>query len=198
MTAPRKASLARKTKETDVSLSLGLDGDGQGSSNTGLPFFDHMLDHIHKHGMFDLDVQANGDLEIDEHHTVEDIAIVFGQLLAEAVGDKRGIQRFGHFRVPMDEALADVTLDLSGRSAFVWQVAFPHGMQVGQMNGSIFKHFFETVAAQGKMNLHIYVPYGENAHHIYEAIFKAFGRALDVATRLHGRGDQIPSTKGVL
>jgi len=198
MAAPRTASQARKTKETDVTLSLGLDGDGNGSSDTGLPFFDHMLDHIRKHGFFDLDVKAVGDLEIDEHHTVEDIAIVFGQVLNEAVGDKRGIRRFGHFRVPMDEALADVTVDLSGRSAFVWQVEFPHGMQVGQMNGSIFKHFFETVAAQASMNLHVHVPYGENAHHIFEAIFKAFGRALDEATGRHGRGDQIPSTKGVL
>lgn len=198
MSAPRKATLSRKTKETDITLSLALDGSGQGASDTGLPFFDHMLDHIRKHGFFDLDVKAAGDLEIDEHHTVEDVAIVFGQAIAEAVGDKRGIHRFGHFRVPMDEALADVTVDLSGRAAFVWQAAFPHGMQVGQMNGSIFKHFFETLAAKAAMNLHVVVPYGENAHHIFEAIFKAFGRALDEATRLHGRGDQVPSTKGVL
>ncbi len=198
MSAPRQASRSRKTKETDIALRLSLDGSGEGTSDTGLPFFDHMLDHIRKHGFFDLDVKADGDLEIDEHHTVEDVAIALGDVIAEAVGDKRGIHRFGHFRVPMDEALADVTVDLSGRAAFVWQVAFPHGMQVGRMNGSIFKHFFETVASRAAMNLHIVVPYGENAHHIFEAIFKAFGRALDEATRLHGRGDAIPSTKGVL
>lgn len=199
MASGRSATVKRTTKETDISLTLGLDGSGKGAIGTGLPFFDHMLDHVRKHGLFDLDVRAKGDLEIDEHHTVEDVAIVFGQALTEALGDKKGIRRFGHARVPMDEALADVTVDLSGRAAFVWQAAFPHGYRVGDMNGAIFKHFFETVAAHAAMNLHVVVPYGENTHHILEGIFKAFGRALDEATRRdERRGDEVPSTKGTL
>jgi len=129
---------------------------------------------------------------------VEDVAIVFSQALLEALGDKRGIRRFGHARVPMDEALADVTVDLSGRSHFVWQAAFPQGYRVGETNGAIFKHFFETVASRAAMNLHVQVPYGENTHHILEGIFKAFGRALDEATAKDTRRDDVPSTKGVL
>ena len=195
----RTATVNRATKETDISLTLQLDGEGNGSIDTGLPFFDHMLDHVRKHGLFDLTVKAKGDLEIDEHHTVEDVAIVFSECLVKALGDKRGIRRFGHARVPMDEALADVTVDLSGRAHFVWQAEFPHGYQVGDMNGAIFKHFFETVAANAKINLHVQVPYGENTHHILEGIFKAFGRALDEATRPDARrGDDVPSTKGTM
>jgi len=194
----RSATVQRATKETDITLSLGLDGSGKGKSHTGLPFFDHMLDHVRKHGLFDLDVAAQGDLQIDEHHTVEDVAIVFGQALTEALGDKRGVLRFGHARVPMDEALADVTVDLSGRAHFIWQAEFPHGYRVGDMNGAIFKHFFETLASAAKMNLHVVVPYGENTHHILEGIFKAFGRALDEATRKDSRRDDVPSTKGSL
>lgn len=196
--APRRAEVVRKTRETDITLSLGLDGAGEGTIDTGLPFFDHMLDHVRKHGLLDLTVRAQGDLEIDEHHTVEDVAIVFAQALTEALGDKRGIRRFGHARVPMDEALADVTVDLSGRAHFVWQAAFPQGYRVGNVNGAIFKHFLETVAARAAMNLHVLVPYGENTHHILEGIFKAFGRALDEATALDTRRDDVPSTKGVL
>ena len=198
MAANRIAKVSRKTKETDIALSLDLDGSGQGTIDTGLPFFDHMLDHIRKHGMFDLDLKAKGDLQIDEHHTVEDVAIVFSQALTEALGEKRGIRRFGHARVPMDEALADVTVDLSGRAHFVWQAAFPQGYRVGETNGAIFKHFFETVASRAAMNLHVQVPYGENTHHILEGIFKAFGRALDQATQMDARRDDVPSTKGVL
>jgi imidazoleglycerol-phosphate dehydratase len=196
--APRTAKVARKTKETDIALSLTLDGTGEGSIDTGLPFFDHMLDHVKKHGLLDLTVKAKGDLQIDEHHTVEDVAIVFAQALTEALGDKRGIRRFGHGRVPMDEALADVTVDLSGRAHFVWQAEFPQGHRVGNVNGAIFKHFLETVAARAAMNLHVLVPYGENTHHILEGIFKAFGRALDEATGYDGRRTDVPSTKGVL
>jgi len=198
MSAPRTAKVSRHTKETDITLTLALDGTGAGSIETGLPFFDHMLDHVRKHGLMDLTVQAQGDLQIDEHHTVEDVAIVFAQALTEALGDKRGIRRFGHARVPMDEALADVTVDLSGRSHFVWQAEFPQGYRVGQTNGAIFKHFLETIAARAAMNLHVLVPYGENTHHILEGIFKAFGRALDEATTLDARRSDVPSTKGVL
>jgi len=194
----RTATVKRATKETDIALTLGLDGPAGGESRTGLPFFDHMLDHVRKHGLFHLDVQCTGDLEIDEHHTVEDIAIVLGQALNASLTDKRGILRFGHARVPMDEALADVTVDLSGRAHFIWKADFPHGYQVGTMNGAIFKHFFETLASAAKMNLHVVVPYGENTHHILEAIFKAFGRALDTATRKDDRRDDVPSTKGTL
>jgi imidazoleglycerol-phosphate dehydratase len=197
-TNDRKASVERKTKETDIRLSLALDGSGAGTIDTGLPFFDHMLDHVRRHGLFDLTVQAKGDLQIDEHHTVEDVAIVFAQALTEALGEKRGIRRFGHARVPMDEALADVTVDLSGRAHFVWQAAFPQGYRVGDTNGAIFKHFLETVASRAAMNLHVQVPYGENTHHILEGIFKAFGRALDEATSMDARRDDVPSTKGVL
>jgi imidazoleglycerol-phosphate dehydratase len=194
----RQAKASRKTKETDITCLLSLDGSGEGVSDTGLPFFDHMLDHVRKHGLFDLTVRARGDLEIDEHHTVEDVAILLGEALTKAVGDKTGIQRFGHARVPMDEALADVTVDLSGRAAFVWQVEFPHGHQVGAMNGAIFEHFFETLASRAQLNLHVLVPYGKNTHHILEGIFKAFGRALDAATRKDARRTDVPSTKGVL
>ena len=194
----RTATVKRATKETDIALTLGLDGPAGGESRTGLPFFDHMLDHVRKHGLFHLDVRCTGDLEIDEHHTVEDIAIVLGQALNASLTDKRGILRFGHARVPMDEALADVTVDLSGRAHFIWKADFPHGYQVGTMNGAIFKHFFETLASAAKMNLHVVVPYGENTHHILEAIFKAFGRALDTATRKDDRRDDVPSTKGTL
>jgi imidazoleglycerol-phosphate dehydratase len=194
----RRAEVVRETKETDIALSLCLDGKGEGSIDTGIPFFDHMLDHVRKHGLVDLTVRAKGDLEIDEHHTVEDIAIVFAQALTEALGDKTGIRRYGHARVPMDEALADVTVDLSGRAHFVWQAQFPQGFRVGQTNGAIFKHFFETVAQRAGMNLHVLVPYGENTHHILEGIFKAFGRALDAATSLDERRTDVPSTKGVL
>jgi len=194
----RSARVARKTKETDVTVALNLDGAGEGTSDTGLPFFDHMLDHVRKHGLMDLTVQAKGDLQIDEHHTVEDVAIVLAQALTEALGDKRGIRRFGHARVPMDEALADVTVDLSGRAHFVWQARFPQGFRVGETNGAIFKHFFETLASRAAMNLHVLVPYGENTHHILEGIFKAFGRALDEATARDARRGDVPSTKGVL
>ncbi len=203
MTTPsdggRNATVSRKTKETDIALHLALDGASNGTIDTGLPFLDHMLDHVRKHGFFDLEVKAVGDLEIDEHHTVEDIAIVLGEALTEALGDKKGIRRYGHGRVPMDEALADVTLDLSGRVAFVWRVDFPQGERVGQFNGAILEHFFETLAANAGMNLHIDVPYGQNTHHIFEGIFKAFARALDQATgmELRARG-VVPSTKGSL
>lgn len=196
--ATRRAEVSRKTQETDVTLSLSLDGSGEGAIDTGIPFFDHMLDHVRKHGLVDLTVRARGDLQIDEHHTVEDIAIVFAQALNEALGDKKGIRRYGHARVPMDEALADVTVDLSGRAHFIWQAEFPQGFRVGQTNGAIFKHFFETLAARAGMNLHVLVPYGENTHHILEGIFKAFGRALDEATALDARRSDVPSTKGVL
>ena len=194
----RAATRSRKTKETDITLTLRLDGEGKGGIDTGLPFFDHMLDHVRKHGLFDLDVKAVGDLQIDEHHTVEDIAIVLGDVLNEALGDKKGIRRFGHARVPMDEALADVTVDLSGRSAFVWQVDFPHGLRVGEFNGGICEHFFETLAQRANMNLHVHVPYGQNTHHILEGIYKAFGRALDEATQRDARRNDVPSTKGSL
>jgi imidazoleglycerol-phosphate dehydratase len=195
----RTATIDRKTNETDIKLSLNLDG-GPYTNQTGVGFFDHMLDHIGKHGRFGLAVAATGDTHIDDHHTVEDVGIVLGQAIHQALGDKRGIERYGFASVPMDETLAQVTLDLSGRSAFVFKVDFvgfgDDAPVAGRFDVQLVEEFFNAVANNAMMNLHIHVPWGSNNHHIAEGIFKAFGRALRSAVAV--TGDEIPSTKGSL
>lgn len=197
----RSSSIERKTNETDIKLSLDLDPPKQGYANqTGVGFLDHMLDHVARHGRVALNVQATGDTHIDDHHTVEDVGIVLGQAIAEAIGDKKGIERYGYAVVPMDESLARVAIDLSGRSALVFRVNFrgfgDDPASIGKFDVQLIEEFFNAVASNAKMNLHIEVPWGENNHHIAEAIFKAFGRALRQAVAI--TGDEVPSTKGSL
>ncbi|MDE3077914.1 MAG: imidazoleglycerol-phosphate dehydratase HisB [Chloroflexota bacterium] len=194
----RFARIERRTKETGILLELDLDGSGKGEISTGLPFMDHMLGHIRQHGLFDLTIRATGDLEIDEHHTVEDIAISLGQALTEALGDKRGIRRMGWALVPMDEALAQVALDISGRGVAVLDMSF-HDVKLGTMESQLLEHFVDSLARHGGINIHAKIVAGENDHHRAEALFKALGRALDQATSLDERlGESIPSTKGAL
>jgi imidazoleglycerol-phosphate dehydratase len=193
----RKATISRQTKETKVRVELDLDGTGKTSPCTGVGFFDHMLDLLGRHSLIDLDVQAEGDLQVDAHHTVEDVGIVIGQAIDQALGDKRGITRYGWAIVPMDESLAQVALDLSGRPAFVFKVNFTGGA-IGNFPTELVEEFFKSVATNAKMNLHIHVPYGGNNHHIAEAIFKATARALRQAVTLDPRNDGVPSTKGTL
>ena len=192
----RQASIQRKTNETDITLSLDLDG-GAYENNTGIGFFDHMLDHIARHGKLALNVQAKGDTHVDDHHTVEDVGIVLGQAIEQALGDKRGIERYGFASVPMDDALARVSIDLSGRAALVFHVEFNDSFgKIGSFDNQLVREFFNAVSQTAKMNCHIEVSHGVNDHHIAEAIFKAFGRALRDAVRI--TGDDVPSTKGVL
>ena len=193
----RKASIKRNTKETDISLSLNLDGHGTADLNTGIPFLDHMIEQIARHGLIDLSIDAKGDLEIDGHHTVEDIGICFGEALRDAVGDKAGIVRYGHAYVPLDEALSRVVLDLSGRPGLEYHVDFPKET-VGGFDIELFKEFFQAVSNHGRITLHIDAIRGNNNHHIIETIFKAFGRALRMAVESDPRQSGIPSTKGAL
>jgi len=194
----RSANITRKTKETDISLALDLDGAGNVSATTGVGFFDHMLDLLGRHGLLDLNVAAKGDLHIDAHHTVEDVGIVLGQALEKSLGDKKGIFRYGWAIVPMDESLAQVAIDLSGRPAFVFNVQFK-GPSIGEFPVELVEEVFKSVATTGKMNLHISVPYGTNNHHIAEAIFKATAKALRQAVSIDPRAkDAVPSTKGSL
>lgn len=193
----RTADINRKTKETDISLSINLDGSAKDQINTGIGFMDHMLDLFTRHGLFDLSVRAEGDLKVDAHHTVEDIGIVLGQAIKEALGDKKSIKRYGTTFVPMDEALAMVSLDLGGRPFLVFDAQFTSD-KVGEMETELVEEFFRAVAFNACMNLHIKVLYGSNNHHIVEAIFKAFGRALDEATGTDDRIQGVMSTKGSL
>ena len=193
---PRTARFERTTKETSIHLELDLDGTGKGSIATGLPFFDHMLHQVARHGRLDFTLQCNGDLEVDEHHTVEDVAIVLGQAVAQALGDKRGIGRYGFELLPMDECLAHVALDFSGRAWFAWDVEFTRET-VGTFPTELFSHFFKSFSDEAKCNLHMQVGKG-NAHHQAEALFKAFGRALRSAVFRYPWNDELPSTKGVL
>lgn len=193
----RKASLTRKTKETDIALSLNLDGGGKVSVSTGIGFFDHMLTGFACHGRFDLDCQVKGDLEVDCHHTIEDTGIVLGQAIKEAVGDKKGISRFGHFILPMDESLVLCALDLSGRPYYRSDAVFPTE-RVGGMDTEMVQEFFYAVSYSAGMNLHFKVLEGGNSHHMIEAMFKAFAKALNMAVaRIPGVGDVL-STKGSL
>jgi imidazoleglycerol-phosphate dehydratase len=193
----RSARIERRTTETQIELELCLDGRGQCRAETGVGFFDHMLNAFARHGLFDLEVNCQGDLEIDAHHTVEDIGICLGQAIAQAVGDKVGIERYGHAYVPMDEALARAAVDLSGRAYLVLAAAF-NDEQVGGLPVALVREFFYAVADQGRMNLHLDLIRGQNDHHGIEALFKAFARALDAASRQSDRVQGIPSTKGAL
>lgn len=194
----RIASLSRKTNETDIIVTVDLDGTGKTAIDTGVGFFDHMLDAFGRHGLFDLTITAKGDLGVDAHHTVEDVGIVLGQAIANALGDKRGIQRFGQAAVPMDEALVDAVIDLSGRAFVAWGVSFERPM-LGEMDTQLVEEFFRAFAGNGFFNLHVRQLAGHNAHHVAEACFKAVARALRAATALEPRmAGQIPSTKGTL
>ncbi|HEX9924388.1 MAG TPA: imidazoleglycerol-phosphate dehydratase HisB [Anaerolineae bacterium] len=194
----RTATVTRKTGETDIEVTLNLDGTGQANITTGVGFLDHMLHALARHARFDLTVQAAGDLHIDEHHTVEDVGIVLGRALAEALSDRRGITRMGHAIVPMDEALALVAVDLGGRGYFVFDGEFSTA-RIGQLGTSLIPHFFESLAHEGRLNLHARLLAGIDDHHRAEALFKALARALDAATRLDPRlAGQVPSTKGTL
>jgi imidazoleglycerol-phosphate dehydratase len=193
----RTAEISRQTKETKINLALNLDGSGKSSIESGVGFFDHMLDLLTRHSLLDLTVNAQGDLEVDAHHTVEDVGIVLGQAIEKAVGDKRGIYRYGWAIVPMDESLAQVAMDLSGRPAIVFNVPFKPGA-IGTFPTELVEEFFRALAINAKMNLHVTVPYGSNNHHIAEAIFKAVAKALRQATTLDPRNPDVPSTKGTL
>lgn len=193
----RAATIHRKTGETDIGLTLTLDGAGNADVATGVGFLDHMLTLFAHHGLFDLAARATGDLHVDAHHTVEDAAICLGQALDQALGDRAGIVRTAHSYVPMDEALGFVALDLSGRPYAVIDVAW-HTTSLGGLDPDLVRHFLETVAIHGRLNLHARVPYGRNDHHQAEALFKALARALDAATQLDPRRQGVPSTKGTL
>jgi imidazoleglycerol-phosphate dehydratase len=194
---PRTAKITRKTAETAIELKLNLDGSGTSTIDTGVGFFDHMLTLLARHGALDLVVKAKGDLHVDQHHTVEDVGICFGQAVKEALGDKSGIRRYGHFTLPMEETLATTAIDLSGRFYLVFAADFPTEM-IGQFDSQLVEDFWHAVAANALCNLHVRVHYGRNSHHISEAIFKATARALRMAVELDPRSSGIPSTKGTL
>ncbi len=194
----RTAEVTRNTLETQVTVRLDVDGSGRAAFATGLPFLDHMLDQVARHGLIDLDVQARGDLHIDAHHTAEDIGITFGQALARAVGDKKGIRRYGHAYVPLDEALSRVVVDLSGRPGLTYHVEFTRA-RIGDFDVDLLREFFQGFVNHAAVTLHIDNLRGVNAHHQAETVFKAFGRALRMALEADPRmGDTLPSTKGAL
>jgi imidazoleglycerol-phosphate dehydratase len=193
----RAAAIERVTKETRIKLSLEVDGKGDVKICTSVPFLDHMLNLFARHGLFDLEVEACGDIDIDFHHTVEDIGIVLGEAFKQALGDKKGIRRYGQATVPMDETLASVAIDISGRSYLVYHVALPK-VKIGEFDVELAREFFQAFANHCGLNLHINVMYGENVHHIIEACFKAVARAMDIATQLDPRVEGVMSTKGVL
>ncbi len=191
----RTAKIHRKTKETNVAVELNLDGVGKYRLDTGVGFLDHMLTHLSKHGKIDLVVEAKGDLNVDAHHTIEDIAICLGECLLKALGDKKGIARYGYSSVPMEDALANVSVDLSGRANFIYNVQYRTD-KIGDFDVECLEEMLRSFSNNGKFNLHINVPYGTNSHHIAEAIFKALGQALAAAVKIVG--SDIPSTKGTL
>ncbi|KMY43124.1 imidazoleglycerol-phosphate dehydratase [Bacillus sp. FJAT-27916] len=193
----REATIERRTNETNIKLAFGIDGEGKSQLETGVPFLSHMLDLFAKHGHFDLMVDADGDVEVDGHHTTEDIGICLGQALTKALGDKKGIKRYGNAFVPMDEALAQVVVDLSNRPHLEFRADIPAPM-IGDFDTELVHEFLWKLAIEARMNLHVIVHYGRNSHHIVEAIFKALGRALDEATMIDPRVKGIPSTKGML
>lgn len=196
--APRTAEVSRNTAETKITVKLNIDGTGQSRLATGIGFFDHMLDQIARHGLIDLDIRADGDLHIDGHHTVEDVGITFGQAVAKAVGDKKGLRRYGHAYVPLDEALSRVVVDFSGRPGLVMNVPFKSGM-IGSFDAQLAHEFFQGFVNHAFVTLHIDNLRGENAHHQAETVFKAFARALRMALEIDPRmGGVIPSTKGSL
>jgi imidazoleglycerol-phosphate dehydratase len=192
---PRTAQIHRKTNETDITCELNLDGLGQYEINTGIGFLDHMLTHLSKHGKVDLTINAKGDLHIDPHHTTEDVGLCLGECLLTALGDKKGIARYGHSSVPMEDALANVSLDLSGRPACVYNAEYT-SEKIGDFDVECLEEILRAFSNAGKFNLHVNVPYGTNSHHIAEAIFKGLGQALATAVKIVGT--EIPSTKGQL
>ena len=194
----RVADVERSTSETQIKITVNLDGDGKRSLQVGLPFFEHMLDQVARHGLIDLDIEARGDLEIDAHHTVEDVGITLGQAMAKAVGDKRGIRRYGHAYVPLDEALSRVVVDFSGRPGLEYHVSYPRA-RIGDFDVDLIHEFFQGFCNHALVSLHVDCLRGRNAHHIAETVFKAFGRALRMALEPDPRmGGSIPSTKGAL
>ena len=194
----RTANVERITNETQISVDVNLDGAGQSDLTTGVPFLDHMIDQIARHGLIDISISAQGDLEIDDHHTVEDIGITLGQAINKAVGDKRGIRRYGHAYIPLDEALSRVAIDFSGRPCLIYPVEYPRA-RIGGFDVDLLSEFFHGFCNHALVTLHIDSLRGENSHHIAETIFKAFGRALRMALEVDpGIGDSIPSTKGSL
>jgi imidazoleglycerol-phosphate dehydratase len=197
--APRHSRIERVTKETQITVDLTIDGSGARTIDTPLPFLSHMLDAFARHGVFDLSVHARGDLEIDGHHTVEDVGLVLGQAFREALGDRAGIVRYGWATLPMDEVMVTVAMDFSGRPAFVWKVDGLEGKWIGGFDCELAKELFSAFATRAECNLHVNLHYGGNAHHVIECIFKAFARACDAATRIDPRLEgAVPSTKGTL
>lgn len=193
----RSATLQRQTKETDISMIFNLDGTGKGEIDTGIGFFDHMLEGFTKHGFFDMKLKVKGDLHVDGHHTVEDTGIVLGQAILQTIGDKKGIHRYGHFMLPMDDALVLCAIDLGGRPYFSWHCEF-QTERIGGLDTELIREFFYAVSYSAGMNLHLKVIDGINSHHISEAMFKAFAKALDMATGKDERIDGVLSTKGTL
>ena len=193
----RIGSCIRKTKETDISLTINLDGQGCNKIDTGIPFFDHILDGFARHGLFDLDVKVKGDIEVDSHHTIEDVGIVLGKAVADALGDKAGIKRYGYFILPMDETLALCAVDLSGRPYLKYQADFTVP-RLGTMDTEMVREFFYAVSYSAAMNLHVKILEDGNNHHMAEALFKAFGKALDMAVSMEPRITEVWSTKGTL
>ncbi len=196
-TTPRKAQLTRNTRETQISLELVLDGSGQSQIETGVPFFNHMLELLAKHGLMDLKLAAKGDLDVDYHHTVEDVGLALGNALNQALGDRKGIVRYGWALLPMDEALSQVAVDLGGRPYLVYNLAMKK-KKIRDFDVSIFKHFWHSFAEQARMNLHISQPYGEDIHHAHEAVFKGVARSLYMACAFDPRVKGVPSSKGKL
>lgn len=194
----RRAQITRNTSETQIQLTLGLDGSGVRTIDTPVPFLNHMLDSFSRHGLFDLEVKAGGDVEIDAHHTVEDLGICLGQAFREALGDRAGISRFGDATIPMDETLVSAAIDFGGRAALVYRADTLRGRWIGSFDAELAREFFGGFAAAALCNLHLEVRYGENAHHMVEGLFKAFARAASVASRRDPRVVGIPSTKGTL
>ncbi|HHT9125833.1 MAG TPA: imidazoleglycerol-phosphate dehydratase HisB [Candidatus Brocadiia bacterium] len=193
----RTTQVKRKTSETNVELTLNLDGKGKSNISTGVGFLDHMLDLFARHALIDLTIKASGDQRVDDHHTVEDVGICLGQALKDALGDKKGITRFASTSVPMQESLADIAIDISGRPALVFNVNF-NTDRIGNFDASLVREFLEAFSANAGINLHVNVPYGSNAHHIVEAIFKGLAKALDTAVRINERIEGVPSTKGIM
>lgn len=194
----RIAKIERKTKETDIKVEINLDGEGKYSINTAIPFLDHMLSLMSKHGLFDLKVRAKGDIDIDDHHTVEDVGITLGKAVKQALNDMKGITRYGQVSVPMDEALAEVRLDISGRPYLVYKVEFPKRSKIKDFDPDLIEDFLQAFVNNGSITLHVQSHYGRNTHHIIEAIFKALGRALRQAVTIDPRVKGVPSTKKVL
>jgi len=193
----RTSQVKRSTKETEIEVSLNLDGQGESEVDTAIPFLDHMLSQLSRHGYFDIKLKAKGDIQIDYHHTVEDVGIVLGEAFTKALGDKKGIRRFADTQAPLNEALAQTVIDISGRGYFVFNATLPKS-KIGEFDVELVPEFFQAFATNAGITLHMNCPYWENLHHIVEALFKSFARGLDIACSLDNRTDQVPSTKGKL